>query len=110
MSTHFKEARKRQAAQPSVPAYLVRELRWFNAHRRALLKAGRGKWAAVHNQELVGVFDTFAEAYRAASAEAKSGKVLVKQILEKDEPIALSVNYSLGLRNSSTTARRPRSA
>lgn|GEM_PF-1063678 len=77
--------------------YLDKEIAWFNDHRDEWLAQHRGKWAVIHQQALVGIFDSFPEAYEAGVKQTKSAQILVRQILEKQEPIEVSVNLSLGL-------------
>ena len=84
--------------------HLKKELEWFDKHRAELLKEHRGKWAVVHNQDLFGVFDSFSEAASKGVEGTGSEKLLVMQVLEKDEPIDLSVNLRLGLFDAPTSA------
>ena len=77
--------------------HIKKEMEWFEAHRKELLEKARGKWVAVYNQKLIGIYDDLGTAYDNALDEAKSTKVLIKQILEEDEPLDISVNYRLGL-------------
>lgn len=77
--------------------HLIKEMEWFNEHRQELLAEHRGKWAVVHNQQLIGIYDDFSSAYVAGRTTTGSLKLLVKQILERGEPIELSVNITHGL-------------
>lgn len=77
--------------------HLINELEWFNKHRHELLAEHRGKWAVVHKQQLIGVYDDFSSAYGGGTAATDSYELLVKQILEKEEPIEISVNITHGL-------------
>lgn len=80
--------------------HLEKELEWFNSHRAELLAANKGRWVAVYQQELLGIFDTFAEAYRYAVKTTQTPEVLVKQILAADDILDISINYRLGLLNA----------
>ena len=64
--------------------HIPREMEWFNAHRQELLAEHRGKWAVVHKQKLIGVFDNFGTAYNEGIIRSHSEKILVHQILERD--------------------------
>ncbi len=77
--------------------HLIKEMEWFNEHRQELLAEHRGKWAVVHKQQLIGVYDDFSLAYSGGVTATKSPELLVTQILEEDEPIETSVNVTYGL-------------
>jgi hypothetical protein len=77
--------------------HLVKEMAWFNEHRQDLLTKHRGKWVVVYNEVLVGIFDNFKDAYTSGIAATKSRELLVKQILEKESPMEISINITHGL-------------
>ncbi|HKX16465.1 MAG TPA: hypothetical protein VJT33_00440 [bacterium] len=59
---------------------LEAEQRVFHQHRRHLLKHHEGKFALVGRDELVGVFETFDDAYVHGVARFGQSLFLVKQI------------------------------
>ena len=77
-------------------ALLEQELTTFEAHREELLAAAAGKYALVHENDLVGTYndekDAIAEGYR------RFGNVafLVKRITQIEQPASF-VNNHLGL-------------
>lgn len=77
--------------------HLVKEMEWFTEHRQELLAKYRGKWVVIYDRKLIGVYDDFASAYQYGINTTKSPKLLVTQVLEKDEPIEISVNFTYGL-------------
>lgn len=82
--------------------YLTKQIEWFESNRESLLKENEGKWVVVHDQTLVGIYDTFDEAYRNGIEKTKSEEMLIKQITEKDEPIQMSISLLTGLINVPT--------
>lgn len=82
---------------PENKDYILKEEKWFREHLNELLPKNRDKWAVVFKQELLGIFDSFTEAYEKGIDLAKSEKILVRQIREDDKPREISINYSLGL-------------
>ena len=64
--------------------HLPKLIEWFNEHRQELLAEHRGKIAVVYDQKLVGIYDTFSEAYVQGTSITGSPELLVKQILEVD--------------------------
>lgn len=77
--------------------YIQQEEAWFKANLQDLLKNHGGRWAVVYHQSLLGLFDSFSEAYKQGISLANSDQILVRQIREDDEPREISINYSLGL-------------
>lgn len=69
--------------------HLERDLSWFERHRHRLFELFPGKWIAVRNRKPLGVFNTYSEAYEGGIEAAQSEKILVKQILERDEVILI---------------------
>ncbi len=53
-------------------------------HRQVFLAEHRGKWAVVHNQQLIGVFGDSSTAYTQGMYRTHSEKILVHQILDRD--------------------------
>ena len=81
---------------------LSKEINWFGANRASLLDQHRGKWAAVFGEELLGVFDTFEEAYSQGIRMTGGEKFLVKRIAETDEQTTVPA-LTLGLLNAPST-------
>lgn len=77
--------------------YIQLEEAWFKKNLKDLLENHRGKWAVVYQQKLLGVYDSFSEAYEEGINLANSDHILVRQIRDDDEPRDISINYSLGL-------------
>ena len=70
---------------------------WFDSNLNNLLQEHRGKWAVVFQSRLIGVYDSFSEAYKDGVVRANSEEILVRQIVEKDDKAAeISVNVTLG--------------
>lgn len=65
---------------------LEREQAWYEAHKSELLAKHRGKWIAVHGDELVGVYDSSAEAYNGGVEATQCEEILVRCVVEVDEP------------------------
>ncbi|HUU02188.1 MAG TPA: hypothetical protein VM425_12155 [Myxococcota bacterium] len=63
---------------------LEEELVWFEANKAELLRTQPEKWAAVQGNRLLGVFDTFPEAFEKGSELANSTTILVRHIVEHD--------------------------
>ncbi|HKX17044.1 MAG TPA: hypothetical protein VJT33_03410 [bacterium] len=59
---------------------LEAEQRVFCQHRRHLVKHHEGKFALVANSQLIGVFETFDDAYGHGVAEFGRSLFLIKQI------------------------------
>ena len=76
--------------------YLKAELAWFEEHRQELYQAHPDKWAVVHEGRLIGVYDSFPEAFEKGSDIVQSDRILVKQILLED-PIFTAPAYTLGI-------------
>ena len=61
------------------------ELAYFNAEKAVLLKHHEGKFVLVVGREVLGVFDTHDEAYKAGVTLKGNVPMLIKQVV-KDEP------------------------
>ena len=77
--------------------YLEEGERWFEQNRKELLAKHKGKWIVVHDQKLIGIYDSFKEAFTKGIEATGSEGILVREVTEKDEPIDLSINIALGL-------------
>jgi|APCry1669189204_1035204.scaffolds.fasta_scaffold04741_4 hypothetical protein len=82
--------------------YLQKDKEWFERNREELLKHHKSRWIAIHDQESIGIFDSFKEAYNQGVEKAGSEDITVRQITEKDEPIETSINLYLGLLDAPT--------
>ena len=80
--------------------YLDKENQWFREHLRELLEKHEGKWGVVHNQELIGIFDTFDEAYEYGLKKTQSEEILVKKIEKDEQTFQPPINVTLGLLNA----------
>lgn len=78
-------------------AYIQKEEAWFKKNLPKLLKEHRGKWIVVHQQKLVGIYDSFSKAYKEGINKTQSEQILIRQIRDEEEPRELSINFSLGL-------------
>jgi hypothetical protein len=65
---------------------LVTELETFAAHRDELVAAGEGKYALVHGQEVVGVYDTEGDAIRQGYTQFGNVPFLVKHVVQVEVP------------------------
>lgn len=72
------------------------ELQHFEAIKNELLQHSEGRFALIIGSELLGVFDTQAEAYRVGMEKRGNVPMLIKQIL-KEEPKVRIPAMSLGL-------------
>jgi hypothetical protein len=75
---------------------LEEEAAWFETHRKELFAAHPLKWVVVLGQKQIGIYDSFSEAFQQGSAAAGTPHVLVKQILDTDEPMSAPA-LTLGL-------------
>jgi len=84
--------------------YIDRANKWFEKHLPQLLRKHKGKWIVIFENELIGVYDTFSEAYHHGIEEIGSEQIFVRQVKKKDDkPMELSVNITLGLINADPT-------
>lgn len=67
---------------------LDREQAWYDAHKAELLSEHKGKWIAVHQEQLIGVFDDAGQAYNAAVEKTGCEEILIRRVVEKDEPFS----------------------
>ena len=72
------------------------EKAWYEANKAELLKEHGDRWIAVHGERLIGVFDDAGAAYKAAVEETQCEDILVRRVVEKDEPFS-SPALMLGL-------------
>ncbi len=75
---------------------LEKELAWFEENRKELFDKYPEKWACVYGDTLLGVFDSFSEAFKKGAKKASTDQILVKQILLKD-PEFRAPAYTLGI-------------
>lgn len=78
---------------------LERERAWYEAHKAELLAKHRGKWIVVHGDTLVGVYDDSTEAYNRGVEETSCEEILVRRVVERDEPFSAPA-LTLGLLNA----------
>jgi hypothetical protein len=83
-------ARAMATPQPEPP--LRQELETFDAHRAELLGQALGKYALVHTDQIVGVFDTEADAIREGYRQFGNVPYLVKKITPVDIPERFASN------------------
>ena len=65
---------------------LSKELETYEKNKPKLLKDSRGKFALIKGEEVVNVFDTYADAVKVGIDKFGNSPFLVKQILEVDQP------------------------
>ena len=75
---------------------LEKERAWYEANKVDLLAKHRGKWIVVHGDKLIGVYDSSTEAYNKGVEATQSEEILVRCVLEKDEPFTAPA-LTLGL-------------
>jgi hypothetical protein len=73
-----------QRDQPEQP--LQQETETFEAHRAELLGRAAGKYALIHGDQLVDVFDTEADAIRDGYRQFGNVPFLVKKVTDVDVP------------------------
>ncbi|MBU1318469.1 MAG: hypothetical protein KKH67_04650 [candidate division Zixibacteria bacterium] len=77
--------------------HLEKELEWFEANKEELFKKYKGKWAVIHHQQLIGIYDSFTEGAVKGSDKANSDRILVKHVVQEDDIEEPSINLTLGL-------------
>ncbi|HUT98427.1 MAG TPA: hypothetical protein VM054_05045 [bacterium] len=80
---------------------LEKELAWFEENRKRLFAEHPNKWVCVYGDKLIGIFDSFAEAFKMGVEKAGTDQILVKQILLKDLEFRAPA-YTLGILVDST--------
>ncbi len=75
---------------------LETELQFFAQQKPELLKYHEGKFALVVGQQLLGVFDTHEDAYKAGLARVGNRPMLIKQVV-RQEPMQSAPALALGL-------------
>jgi hypothetical protein len=75
---------------------LEKERAWYEANKVDLLAKHRGKWIVVHGDRLVGIYDTSTEAYNKGVEVTRCEEILVRCVVEKDEPFSAPA-LTLGL-------------
>ena len=80
------------------PKALEREIAYFRAIVHDLIAKGhQGKWACIVDEELVGTYDSPAQAFEAGVAKAGTTRsFLVEEVLEHERPPQVST-FSMGL-------------
>ena len=66
---------------------LEKELRFFEAHKKEWLQHYKGHFALIKDEQLLGTFTSFQEAFDAGVEKVGNVPFLVKQILEKDTEV-----------------------
>jgi hypothetical protein len=74
-------------------ADLSREIAAYNAIKADLEASQLGKWAVVHDEQLIGVFNDFEEAARDAVHRFGRGPYLIRQIGSAGVTLPASVLY-----------------
>jgi hypothetical protein len=73
-------ARRHDVNPPASAHHLQKELETYAALRESLA-GSEGRWVAIHNDRLIGVFDSYALALQAAYAECGPDQpILVKKV------------------------------
>ena len=62
------------------------ELAFYTEKKEELLAAHEGKYALIKGRELLGLFDTFPQAYEAGLRKVGNKPMLIKQVL-RQEPV-----------------------
>lgn len=77
---------------------LDRDIEYFEAHREELLQKYPGKVLLIHEETIIGVFDSEEEAYRKGVEVFGNQPFLIKRVIPKqDEVIAAFPALFLGL-------------
>lgn len=76
---------------------LKKELEFFQKEREILLKDHAGKLALIKDQKVVGVFDSFGEAYSKGLELFGVAPFLIKQVVAQDERMQQAPALALGL-------------
>lgn len=79
--------------KPSVREIYAEELATFERHKADLLAAHRGKFALIVGKDLLGVYDTWDDAADDAYRRLGYVRILVKPIVEKEEPVYLPIAF-----------------
>jgi len=66
---------------------LERELEYYRSQKEALLRTNKGQFAVIKGTKLLGTYTTSEEAFNAGVAAFGTQPFLVKQIIEKEEPV-----------------------
>ena len=85
----------------SKPTPLSIELEYFESQKAELLKHHEGKFALIVGRNLLGVFDTHEDAYKAGVAQMGNVPMLIKRIA-RDEPTQSIPALTLGLFRASS--------
>jgi hypothetical protein len=80
---------------------LEKERSWYEANLADLLMKYRGKWIVVRGDKLVGVYETSTEAYNKGVEATRCEEILVRCVIEKDEPFSAPA-LTLGLLDAPT--------
>ncbi|RLG02856.1 MAG: hypothetical protein DRN61_05750 [Thaumarchaeota archaeon] len=83
-------------AQGEVEEILSRELMAYERMKEELLKNYEGKVVVIRNGELIGVYESEAEALQAALDKFGLEPVLIKRVLRKERPEEMPA-YTFGL-------------
>ena len=75
---------------------LEAELQYFERHRAEFLESSAGKFALVKGNQLIGIFESEAEAVRHGYQTLGNVPFLVKQVTEVDIPLNFT-SYNLGV-------------
>jgi len=78
---------------------LEREKAWYEANKVDLLAKYREKWIVVFGDKLVGVYDSSEDAYNKGVEATQSEEILVRRVVECDEPFSAPA-LTLGILNA----------
>ena len=83
----------------TVPVSLEKEMGFFERKREELLKHHEGKFVLIIGEDLLGAFDTGAEAYRAGIEARGNVPMLIKRVAREETTDTIPV-VTLGLVNA----------
>ena len=66
---------------------LEQELNYFQDHKAELLQHHQGKFALIHHDQLIGTFDSFAEAFEAGAKQFGTEPFLVQHVAERPDEV-----------------------
>lgn len=74
---------------------LEKEIATFEEHQSTLEASSMGKWALVHNADVIGTFDSFEDAANRAVEEFGAGPYLIRQVGTLSVTLPASVMFHL---------------
>jgi hypothetical protein len=76
-------------------APLEREIALFEARRNSLEASAMGKWVLIHDEDVIGTFESFEAAAERAVEEFGAGPYLIRQVGVSSVALPASVVYHL---------------